>query len=41
MKKEATSIPWKSAFVLVLSNIFTIAVAVIEQWNLSKLLWIY
>jgi hypothetical protein len=41
MKKEVTSIPWKSAFVLVLSNIFTIAVAVIEQWNLSKLLWIY
>ncbi len=41
IKKEVTSIPWKSAFSLVLSNIFTIAVAVIEQWNLSKLLWIY
>ncbi len=32
---------WKSASTLVLSNIFTIVVAVIEQWNLSKLLWIY
>ncbi len=32
---------WKSALSLVLSNIFTIIVAVIEQWNLSKLLWIY
>jgi hypothetical protein len=41
MKKEVTSIPWKSAFVLVLSNIFATAVAVTEQWNLSKLLWIY
>ena len=36
-----TSIPWKSTLVLVLSNIFTIVVAAMEQWNLSKLLWIY
>ena len=41
IKKEITSIPWKSALTLVLSNIFTIVVAVLEQWNLSKLLWIY
>lgn len=33
--------PWESALSLVLSNIFTIVVAIIEQWNLSKLLWIY
>lgn len=41
IKKETISIPWKSALTLVLSNVFTIVVAVLEQWNLSKLLWIY